>query len=336
MPDRRHGVAEVPRENRMILDRLSPGRAGQQPRRRRGPRIRGADFAALISKNQREGRRAWHSESSNGAPATSAATPCARFSGTPSSSWSGCTSTAPKKAGATPASCAACRRSACTPPTTSTRCSPSTPIASRTPGPATDAPSRRSTTWRRILRSGKNVVSTSVVGSCIRDPATIASRASSRRHAVREGGTSFFTSGIDPGFANDLLPLMLSGLCGALGRGADPRDRQLRHLRPARGALRHDGLRQAHGPRSVPADARGALLRLGRRRSGCSPRVSGSRSTRCARCTSADPRRSPFGSATTRSRSEPSPPALRGPGRRRRQARCGGGARHAARRRPGA
>ncbi len=32
--------------------------------------------------------------------------------------------------------------------------------------------------------------------------------------ACREGGTSFFTSGIDPGFANDLLPLVLSGLCG--------------------------------------------------------------------------------------------------------------------------
>src|SRR5207245_1911166 len=30
--------------------------------------------------------------------------------------------------------------------------------------------------------------------------------------ACRHGGTSFFTSGIDPGFANDLLPLVLSGL----------------------------------------------------------------------------------------------------------------------------
>ena len=29
-----------------------------------------------------------------------------------------------------------------------------------------------------------------------------------------KGETSFFTSGIDPGFANDLLPLVLSGLCG--------------------------------------------------------------------------------------------------------------------------
>ncbi len=31
--------------------------------------------------------------------------------------------------------------------------------------------------------------------------------------ACRRGGTSFFTSGVDPGFANDVLPLTLSGLC---------------------------------------------------------------------------------------------------------------------------
>ena len=32
--------------------------------------------------------------------------------------------------------------------------------------------------------------------------------------ACRQGGTSFFTSGIDPGLANGLLPLTLTGLCG--------------------------------------------------------------------------------------------------------------------------
>jgi hypothetical protein len=31
--------------------------------------------------------------------------------------------------------------------------------------------------------------------------------------ACREGGTSCFTSGIDPGFANDLLPITLLGVC---------------------------------------------------------------------------------------------------------------------------
>ena len=32
--------------------------------------------------------------------------------------------------------------------------------------------------------------------------------------ACRDGGTSFFSGGIDPGFGNDLLPLTLLGLCG--------------------------------------------------------------------------------------------------------------------------
>src|SRR5438034_4087 len=41
------------------------------------------------------------------------------------------------------------------------------------------------------------------VGTTARDPL---------EDACRAGGTSFLTSGIDPGFANDLLPLVLSGL----------------------------------------------------------------------------------------------------------------------------
>src|SRR3954449_8056993 len=32
--------------------------------------------------------------------------------------------------------------------------------------------------------------------------------------ACREGGASCFTTGIDPGFANDLFPMTLMGLCG--------------------------------------------------------------------------------------------------------------------------
>ena len=34
------------------------------------------------------------------------------------------------------------------------------------------------------------------------------------RSACIEGGTSCFTTGIDPGFANDLFPMTLMGLCG--------------------------------------------------------------------------------------------------------------------------
>lgn len=65
----------------------------------------------------------------------------------------------------------------------------------------------------RILASGKNVVSSSVVG--LVHPRAFGDRVTAQlEEACAKGGSSFFTSGIDPGFANDLLPLMLSGLCG--------------------------------------------------------------------------------------------------------------------------
>lgn len=64
----------------------------------------------------------------------------------------------------------------------------------------------------RVLRSGKNVVSSSVVG--LVHPRTLQPEITrSLEDACRAGRSSFFTSGIDPGFANDLLPLVLSGLC---------------------------------------------------------------------------------------------------------------------------
>jgi 4-hydroxy-tetrahydrodipicolinate reductase len=64
----------------------------------------------------------------------------------------------------------------------------------------------------RLLASGKNVVSSSVVG--LVHPRALPERITAQlEEACRRGGSSFFTSGIDPGFANDLLPLVLSGLC---------------------------------------------------------------------------------------------------------------------------
>lgn len=64
----------------------------------------------------------------------------------------------------------------------------------------------------RILRSGANVVSSSVVG--LVHPSTLhAEMGAKLEEACAEGGSSFLTSGIDPGFANDVLPLVLSGLC---------------------------------------------------------------------------------------------------------------------------
>src|SRR5947209_1743338 len=64
----------------------------------------------------------------------------------------------------------------------------------------------------RILESGKNVVSTSVV-PLIFPPAADAKAVERLEAACKAGKTSCFTSGIDPGYANDLLPLALTGVC---------------------------------------------------------------------------------------------------------------------------
>lgn len=69
------------------------------------------------------------------------------------------------------------------------------------------------TNFVRALRSGKNVVDTSMgvfqnprlVPAELREPIEAACRA---------GGSTFYSGGIDPGFANDLFPLTLLGLCG--------------------------------------------------------------------------------------------------------------------------
>ncbi|MBW2242168.1 MAG: dihydrodipicolinate reductase [Deltaproteobacteria bacterium] len=65
----------------------------------------------------------------------------------------------------------------------------------------------------RALRAGKNVVSTAMT-PLVYPKACPAAMTDPLEAACREGGTSCFTTGIDPGFANDLLPLTLIGLCG--------------------------------------------------------------------------------------------------------------------------
>jgi hypothetical protein len=62
-----------------------------------------------------------------------------------------------------------------------------------------------------ILRAGKNVVSCSVVPLVYPD-AVDAAFTDPLREAALAGGVSFFTTGIDTGFANDVLPLALSGV----------------------------------------------------------------------------------------------------------------------------
>ena len=62
-----------------------------------------------------------------------------------------------------------------------------------------------------ILRAGKNVVSCSVVPLVFPD-AVDAAFTEPLRQAALDGGVSFFTTGIDSGFANDVLPLVLTGV----------------------------------------------------------------------------------------------------------------------------
>ena len=64
----------------------------------------------------------------------------------------------------------------------------------------------------RILESGKNVVSSSLV-QLLHPPKADPAMVERLEEACKAGGVSMFTSGIDPGFANDLLPIVLTGFC---------------------------------------------------------------------------------------------------------------------------
>jgi 4-hydroxy-tetrahydrodipicolinate reductase len=63
-----------------------------------------------------------------------------------------------------------------------------------------------------MLASGKNVVSSSVV-SLIYPPHVDPHIRGKLEEACAAGNSSCFTSGIDPGWANDLLPFVLTGAC---------------------------------------------------------------------------------------------------------------------------
>jgi hypothetical protein len=64
----------------------------------------------------------------------------------------------------------------------------------------------------KILASGKNIVSSSVV-SLLYPPHVHPGMRKPLDDACAAGGVSCFTSGIDPGWANDLLPFVLTGAC---------------------------------------------------------------------------------------------------------------------------
>ena len=94
-----------------------------------------------------------------------------------------------------------------------------------------------------------------------------------RRRVRDAAGVSCFTSGIDPGWANDLLPLVLTGTCEYIDDAARDGDRQLRDLRAADGAVRHDGLRPAARRDAAAADPRRAVVRVGRHGEGARRRA---------------------------------------------------------------
>ncbi|MGH3391205.1 MAG: NAD(P)H-dependent amine dehydrogenase family protein [Actinomadura sp.] len=64
----------------------------------------------------------------------------------------------------------------------------------------------------RILRSGANVVSSSPVFLQFPDGVVPPEMSDPVRRAAEEAGTSIFVNGIDPGFANDWLPLAVTGI----------------------------------------------------------------------------------------------------------------------------
>jgi hypothetical protein len=69
----------------------------------------------------------------------------------------------------------------------------------------------------RLLASGKNVVSTAV--STHIHPAVLADGTRERLEAAcREGGVSFHSTGINPGFGFDVLPITLSSIAGRVDR----------------------------------------------------------------------------------------------------------------------
>ncbi|MDJ0848788.1 MAG: dihydrodipicolinate reductase [Myxococcota bacterium] len=67
------------------------------------------------------------------------------------------------------------------------------------------------------LQRGINVVSTAMT-PFVYPKACPAQMIEPVEKACREGGASCFTTGIDPGFANDLFPMTLMGLCGRVDR----------------------------------------------------------------------------------------------------------------------
>ena len=109
------------------------------------------------------------------------------------------------------------------------------------------------------MEMGKDVVSTSLTPLVYPKECPTAIAGTLEEVCQRTGRTCF-TTGIDPGFANDLLPMTLMGVCGRVDR---VRVQEILDYCVLRRRLRADGARAADGVPRHPRGARGAAVRLG-------------------------------------------------------------------------
>lgn len=79
-------------------------------------------------------------------------------------------------------------------------------------GPTAEFANENIANLTQALRAGKNVVDTSMT-PLVYPKACPPAMVEPLARACEEGGTSILTTGIDPGFANDLFPMTLMGVC---------------------------------------------------------------------------------------------------------------------------
>ncbi len=79
-------------------------------------------------------------------------------------------------------------------------------------GPGTSRPKEARDDYCKILRAGKNVVTTSIAGLVYQRGSLSARYTGPIVEAAKEGNASLFSSGIEPGFGCDLLPIALASM----------------------------------------------------------------------------------------------------------------------------
>jgi hypothetical protein len=79
-------------------------------------------------------------------------------------------------------------------------------------GPGTSRPKEARDDFCRILRAGKNLVTTSIPGLVYERGSLSPRYTGPLREAALAGGSSLFSSGIEPGFGCDLLPIALTSM----------------------------------------------------------------------------------------------------------------------------